>query len=693
MFFKQTFKLYSIISFLLGLFLVAGCGGPSSNQDSQSSTGVINPKEVTITGYIQKGPFILGSSITVQELNEDFSLTGKTYTIETDDDFGSFSITGEFATDYIEIIAQGYYFNEITGDLSSSMLTMKAYADLSTNNDINVNLLTTLSKDRIEYLIDNEDKRFNEARIQAKTEILKIFNIPDTEISKIINFDQMDISQEGDSNAMLLAASVILQGSNTVAELSELVAKLSQDIKNDGVLDNPAYINELRENAMSLNYQSIKTNLENRYNDLGITPVVPDFEDYGDKDGDSIIDMHDYTLLTPEGVTNNTKPTLDWTDSKLEGIKYHVQLSEDMYFNTIIEEANIDESYYSVNTILLNNHTYYWRVFININNIESNWAGDNEFTVDIGTVTLSNPGVALPPDSMPTLSWEASSIPNAIYKLQISEESDFNNILEEANDISETSYNAVSTFINDEIYYWRVCVIDENGIQSVWSAPNSFYLERLDTNTGLLAYYEFDGNTFDSSENNKDATGKDGAFDDDRDSNVNSSYKLYSNNSYLEIPNVLDISRQEWSYSVWFRLDQYPPSGGGAGILATEDSSGAFGDVPLYISAADHTLRSYNGRIAYSDFEIGLNQWYHVVIVIDHHTLSYYVNGTLVKLVEDFTDTDSNGSFGSYSKKYYVSQYIYYDQPIYFNGAIDDVRFYNKALNEYEVTQLYNENE
>lgn len=44
----------------------------------------------------------------------------------------------------------------------------------------------------------------------------------------------------GDDNAILLAVSLILQGYPYTSNLSELLAKISTDIREDGVLKNPA---------------------------------------------------------------------------------------------------------------------------------------------------------------------------------------------------------------------------------------------------------------------------------------------------------------------------------------------------------------------------------------------------------------------------------------------------------------------
>lgn len=261
---------------------VAG-GGASGEGGGSISLGV--------SGYVQKGPFSSGSSITIQELDDNLTPTGTTYETVTNDDFGSFAISSEITSNFIEVISQGFYFNEISGELSDANLTLRTLSLVTDISTVNINILTTLSKGRIGYLIENEEKTYNEAREQAEEEILEIFGIAGADVS---NFDQLDISEQGIGNAILLAISVTLQGSNTVAELSELLSQINLDITEDGTLDNATLVSEIRNNAKNLSLTEVRDNLEGRYTALGLEDVtIPNFEDYVDSDGDGTINVLD----------------------------------------------------------------------------------------------------------------------------------------------------------------------------------------------------------------------------------------------------------------------------------------------------------------------------------------------------------------------------------------------------------------
>jgi hypothetical protein len=242
------------------------------NDDSSSHSTIQN-----ITGYAQKGPFINGSSITVYDLQSDLSPTGKSYNSQISDNKGTFQLSNiSLSSDYVSLRADGFYYNEISGQQSASQITLYALSDISEKSDINVNILTQLEKSRVEYLMKN-GKSFTDSKTQAQKEILAIFNIEKsvTEASESLN-----ISESGDDNGILLAISSILQGYRLEGELTALLADISNDIKEDGVLNSGTLGSALIDQAIILDTTSIKNNLTKRYSDIGTAASVPSFGKY-----------------------------------------------------------------------------------------------------------------------------------------------------------------------------------------------------------------------------------------------------------------------------------------------------------------------------------------------------------------------------------------------------------------------------
>lgn len=292
-------------------------------------------RKCQISGYVQKGPFIQGSEVRIQELNTDLSATGKTFFTETNDDFGTFETNAEIGAGYIDIATTGFYFNEVKGRLSNSYITLKGIDYLSETKEININILTTLAFGRIKYLISNEEYSFVEARNKAQEEVLNVFNIniPDSTIS---SFEEMDISKSGLSNSILLAISSIMQYDNSEAELSELINKFSDDIKVDGVLNTESIKAAIKSNANNLDVDLIITNLENRYKELGLQISIPDFYNYIDTDSDSVIviELHQ----TPKPVIS---PLSGRFDSSIL-VSITTQTEADIYYsiNGTIPDSN-----------------------------------------------------------------------------------------------------------------------------------------------------------------------------------------------------------------------------------------------------------------------------------------------------------------------------------------------------------------
>jgi hypothetical protein len=262
----------TIILLIIGMFLF-GCSSDNiKDTELPDETKLIN-----IEGNLQKGPFLNGTSIALYELNASLQQTGKVYRLEIKNNAGYFDLNNvELKSNYTELSANGYYFNEVGGYISEGQLNLFALSDVTNKSTVNVNILTHLEKKRIEYLI-SQGNSFSQAKQSAQTEILQIFGITSLEIGES---ESLNITASGEGNAILLMASVILQGSRTVGQLTELLANISNDIQNDGVLDNKDLIKDLYNSSIALNLESVRNNLIKRYDELGIDIAIPDFEKY-----------------------------------------------------------------------------------------------------------------------------------------------------------------------------------------------------------------------------------------------------------------------------------------------------------------------------------------------------------------------------------------------------------------------------
>lgn len=253
------------------ILLLAAC---KDNEESMPST---KPLEKTINGYVQKGPFVIGSSVTIYDLTPDFIATGKSYNCQIVDNKGTFKIDNiALSSNYVKLMADGFYFNEVSGSQSAAPIKLYALVDVSDTNKINVNVLTHLEKPRVEVLL-SQGKSFAEAKSQAQREVLAVFNINK---ASLCSSEKLSLTQVGENNSILLAVSSILQGFRTESQLTELLNSISEDLKTDGVLSNATLGESLYSQALYLDTTQIKSNIVKLYNDMGTNIIVPSFGTY-----------------------------------------------------------------------------------------------------------------------------------------------------------------------------------------------------------------------------------------------------------------------------------------------------------------------------------------------------------------------------------------------------------------------------
>ena len=257
------------------LWLWTCSGGGDKATGPEEPPIVINL--TSLGGQAQKGPFNNGTAINIAELTSTLSPTGRNFSSAITDNTGRFAVANvQLESPYVELRANGFYFNEVTNEISDAQLTLFAISNLTGKTSLNVNILTHLEKNRIVNLMSGDNpKTFAQAKLQAQEEVLAIFdysraNVPESEL--------LDISQDGAANAKLLAMSAIIQGDLTVGQMSQLLANMSTDIASDGTLDDTNLRNTLIENSKNLDMEEVRSNLVAHYTSLGISATIPDFE-------------------------------------------------------------------------------------------------------------------------------------------------------------------------------------------------------------------------------------------------------------------------------------------------------------------------------------------------------------------------------------------------------------------------------
>ena len=263
--------------------VLVGCGGGGgSGQSSAPAPGTYS----ATSGVAQKGPLIIGSSVTAQELSASLVPTGKQYSYQTNSDLGTFQPNSTFTSQYIGTSATGYYFDEAVNAISGGTITLNGYSDLSSSSALNVNLLTTLAYQRIQTLVKS-GLDFATAATQAENEVLAAFNIRNG--AKYGPFSSLDLTKTTDGDRILVALSSLFVFGNTSGNLAALVANVQSDIGANGTITSAGTKATLAAAARALDPDAIAANLTARYSSVGAKFEASDIRAWIDQDGDGII--------------------------------------------------------------------------------------------------------------------------------------------------------------------------------------------------------------------------------------------------------------------------------------------------------------------------------------------------------------------------------------------------------------------
>lgn len=267
-----------VVMFFAVLFLAA-CGDDNKNAGGTVEDGeVVAIVDKTISGVSQKGPFVNGSSVTVQELNgKTLAQTGLGFEGKIKNDLGEFSVkVNKLESQYALLKANGYYRNEVRGDKSKGQVTLYALTDLSNRDEVNVNLLTHLAYERSLYLATVDTLSVAKAKKQAEAEIFKSFGIE----GNFAAAEDLNIFGADDQSAALLAVSILMQSDLSEGDFSERLADYAADIESDGIWNDAKTATEIADWASNRSLTGTLTAIRNNIAGWGLSADVPAFEMY-----------------------------------------------------------------------------------------------------------------------------------------------------------------------------------------------------------------------------------------------------------------------------------------------------------------------------------------------------------------------------------------------------------------------------
>ncbi len=208
-----------------------------------------------------------------------------------------------------------------------------------------------------------------------------------------------------------------------------------------------------------------------------------------------------------------------------------------------------------------------------------------------------------------------------------------------------------------------------------------------DLNDGLVAYYPFNGNANDESGNTNDGIVYGATLTKDRFGNSNSAYSFNGIDNYINVANSKLLNPQEITITAWVnpidlsddgiivnKEDQYEVAIFGRAVHDTKTNEVAFAFNPKWY---------WYG----SNYTVVLNEFIHVAIVFNSsYEAKTYINGSLKRQVQYSSPISTTSNCLRIGARGCISGASPYE---FFNGIIDDVRIYNRALSRPEIQQLY----
>lgn len=303
-----------VLEIAVSLLLLSSCS------DEGNPEGVfVEPQTYDVMGKVEKGPFVSGSTITIQPMNAKLQVLGDMYSATIQDNIGNFSFGPKlFDAPYAELMANGYFFNEVKGELSSGVLNLRALVDLSESSTVNVNILTHLKYQRLQKLIAGGMK-FAEANKQAQRELFTAFGLQKYADKDVSSFS---IAGGTDESAALIAISSLLLVDRSEAALTEYMARLCKEFAQDGTfLESTKTQMEKDKEVVASLLPSIKKNIIERYQDLGLDVEVKDLAYFFDWDNDG--------TAGNETLQDGQEITMETTDLKVpnEGGTYAIRIT------------------------------------------------------------------------------------------------------------------------------------------------------------------------------------------------------------------------------------------------------------------------------------------------------------------------------------------------------------------------------
>jgi gliding motility-associated-like protein len=214
---------------------------------------------------------------------------------------------------------------------------------------------------------------------------------------------------------------------------------------------------------------------------------------------------------------------------------------------------------------------------------------------------------------------------------------------------------------------------------------------------GLIASYPFNSNANDESGHGNHANFYFVSQIADRCGFSNSAFYFNGVGNRISLPPENFVGLNEYTYSLWFKVNSLPsPSIDGWIMLAVGSATESYEQAISIHPNGALFGGSYNiGNNPVASFTetapVQTNRWIHAVLIRDNIYLRIFINGQLMANVANYDSLTNNqpANYGSGDYAAIIGGRSNLTKQNYFDGALDDVLIYNRALSAEEVLRLY----
>jgi hypothetical protein len=203
-----------------------------------------------------------------------------------------------------------------------------------------------------------------------------------------------------------------------------------------------------------------------------------------------------------------------------------------------------------------------------------------------------------------------------------------------------------------------------------------------------VAYYPFNGNANDESGNGNDGTVYGATLTTDRFGNSNSAYSFDGVNDYVSVPTSTVDILNNFTVSAWVykslksltddndRIFSFVNNANNGFQLIFDEVTDKYGVVLKRGGTNIINQKTYGAWVT--------DEWVLITYVVNGTTGTFYKNGEVVA-----TDGSTTIAIGS-TNAYLIGARSDLHAVTFFNGSIDDIKIYDRALSETEILQIYN---